>query len=140
MATPHLLIVRFGNNDYAEYFRKACEDFLQAVVDGERGWSMERLQEMLANGGVAAVAQGIVLSAWGYSIVADGAYLLRSCRRTVKWDENGQLSEMLERAEDRRRFLFEDIRVEATSDEFEPKWENSEVCYIDFKTCEVHTQ
>jgi hypothetical protein len=133
---PHLLIVRFGNNDYAEAFRLACEDFLQAVMDGERGWSLERLQELLENGGEKGIAYGLGMSAWGYTIVKDGAYALRSCRRL------GGLKEPLElymRIEDRRKFMLK-TTVTASNEDFEPKWENSEVCYIDFKNCKVHLQ
>jgi hypothetical protein len=134
--SPHILVVRFGNNDYAEAFRKACEDFLQAVVDGERGWSLEKLQELLKEGTVEDLAHGLAMAAWGYTIVHDGTYALRALRRL------GRLEKPLElylRIEDRRKFMME-ATVTASCEEFVSKWENSEVCYIDFENCKVHLQ
>jgi hypothetical protein len=142
MATPepHLLIVRFDDNDFAKQVMKACEDLLESfALSDTMSLTLSRFQSAYACTGAHTLARSIAMGAWGHYLAEKaGRYL----RMHVRLETQEELSQDFDRDEfeSTLNYLLKKIRVEFVARDFETGWENGGVCYVDFESCEVHLQ
>ena len=144
---PHILVVRFGDNDFACVVMKACEDLLEGIArSDEMSRTLGKFQGLWDTVGPEVIARALALSAWGYTVSKKASSYLRMQARLgdEKWGTRGEGKKPrdfdMDNIEETRKYLLRKIRVEATTTEFETEHDNSEVCYIDFKTYRVHLQ
>ena len=131
-----VLRVAYGDNDFSWPMERACKDFLEAVTGGHvNSEAIERGLEEIEKVGLESIRRSLVMGAVGHYI----ALSMRQCRIDKRFGTTKKDVYDLDGYKDTLDYLDKSTTVEKIRD-FEDRWENSEVAYIDFVHCEVHQQ
>lgn len=124
--------VDFTDNDFSVVVKEACESVMCNISKGYKSEkALELYKENKKKYGIEAIRKAIVLSAYGFYIANKG----RESYYLNQEDDVYNVS----KHEEILSYLDENISLEEIKN-FSQEWENSEVCYIDFFSMEVHLQ
>jgi hypothetical protein len=127
--------VSFGDNDFSVDVERACEDFLHNVSHGHvNSEGIEEALKKIETVGMENLRKYIVMVAFGYYITNTMRHWLNMAARGHSGDPYE-----LKQYEHTLQYLDKNITLEKIED-YEEKWENSEVCYVDLTHHEVHLQ